>query len=592
MNSGGLSPWRLCRLTAAVLAAATSSHAEELRGFWVDAFNQGIKTSSQISALVEDARRANCNALFVQVRKRGDAYFSNGLEPRATDITSAGFDPLADLVAKARSGPEPLAVHAWIVTYNIWNQQNTSPSQPSHPFNLHRDWLTQRNDGVQWDGANYAFDPAHPSVQDHTFRVCMDILARYQVDGLHLDYIRYTDSGSSVGSNPWGYHPLALQRFRSLTGRSDTPAAGDPAWLQFRRDQVTALVRKLQLHAWQLRPSLCLSAATIAYGSAPASNSVSAWQQRDAFGRVLQDWRGWLEEGILDLAIPMVYRDNTNATRASEWIAWTRWARDNQFNRLCAAGLGNYLNAVEGTLSQISSARAASTTTGRRLAGQVLYSYATWCRRQNADTTYTSNYLPRQDFLNALSDPAAAAAFSTSPLYPAPVSIPAMPWKSDPSRAPLMGFVRLPDASLWPDGTPVTLSGPQGQSITLKTDATGFFGTTGLPPGTWTIAVQIPGFPARTRTLTLQGGKVTSQNLWLSPAPFTVTSVQHDRTLRRTTVTWNSLPESRYRIETSTDFATWTAAATGVASSGFSTAWTSTADPPGAFRRFFRIAEE
>jgi hypothetical protein len=68
--------------------------------------------------------------------------------------------------------------------------------------------------------------------------------------------------------------------------------------------------------------------------------------------------------------------------------------------------------------------------------------------------------------------------------------------------------------------------------------------------------------------------------------------VQHDRTLRRTTVTWNSLPESHYRIETSTDFVTWTAVATGVASSGFTTAWTSAADPPGAFRRFFRIAEE
>jgi hypothetical protein len=420
----------------------------------------------------------------------------------------------------------------------------------------------------------------------------MDLVSRYPVDGLHLDYIRYTDSGSSVGSNPWGYHPVALQRFRSLTGRSDTPAANDSAWLQFRRDQVTALVRKLQLHAWRLRPSLCLSAATIAYGSAPAGNTVNAWQQRDAFGRVLQDWRGWLEEGILDLAIPMVYRDNANATRAGEWLAWTRWARDNQFNRLCAAGLGNYLNLFEGTFSQLTSARASSTTTGRRLAGQVLYSYATWCRRQNADTTYTSNYLPRQDFLDALSDPAAAAGYTGSPLYAAPVLTPSMPWKADPARAQLMGFVRLPSPAAAPDGIMVTLTGPQLQTVTLKTDATGFFGSIGLAPGTWTISVQPPGFATRTRTIPVAGGTVTTADLWLGTEPFAITAVQHDRALRRTTVTWNSLPESRYRVESSTDLATWSMAATGIASSGYATSWTSPADPPGVLRRFYRIAEE
>ena len=141
----------LCLLAWFLPAAA---RCQELRGFWVDAFHAGFKSSTEVSQLVADARAANCNALFVQIRKRGDAYYSNGLEPRATDISTASFDPLADLIAKANSGPEPLKVHAWIVSFNIWNSQSSLPSQSSHPYRTHPDWLTQRNDGIQWGGAN------------------------------------------------------------------------------------------------------------------------------------------------------------------------------------------------------------------------------------------------------------------------------------------------------------------------------------------------------------------------------------------------------------------------------------------------------
>ena len=578
-------------LPAAWLAATPASMAQELRGFWVDAFNNGMKTASQVTATIEDARRANANALFVQIRKRGDAYYSNGLEPRASDITVSSFDPLADLIAKAKSGPEPLQVHAWIVTYNIWNLRTTAPTQAAHPYNLHPDWLTRRNDGTTWDGANYAFDPGVPAVQQHTFAVCMDIVSRYQVDGLHFDYVRYTDADATVGSNPWGYHPVSVQRFLTLTGRTGTPAANDPAWLQFRRDQVTDLVRKVYLHAWRLRPSLCLSAATISFGSAPSSSSLSAWQQRDAFGRVLQDWRGWLQEGIVDLAIPMVYRDNAIAARATEWTAWNAWARDNQFNRRIAAGQGNYLNTVENTLVQLQSARATSPA-GRSLAGSVCYSYGTWGRRQNADTTYSSNYVPRGEFLDALSDPVTAQAYGSTALYPTPVAVPAMPWKADVSRGHLMGFVRLADGGAPLDGATVTLTGPQSATRTLRTDATGFFGALDLTPGSWTVAAAGPGLRPQARAVAVTGATVADRSLWLSPEPFAVAAAAWDAAQRRLTLTWHSVPERTYRVEGSPDLTAWTADASGLASQGTLTSWTSPAEAPGAARRFFRIVEE
>ena len=96
----------------------------EWRGWWVDAFHAGIKSPTEVAQLVSHARAAHINALFVQVRKRGDAYYNSALEPKAPEIASPSFDPLAELVRLAHdtSGGQPrLDVHAWIVAYNIWN---------------------------------------------------------------------------------------------------------------------------------------------------------------------------------------------------------------------------------------------------------------------------------------------------------------------------------------------------------------------------------------------------------------------------------------------------------------------------------------
>src|SRR5258705_9488282 len=122
--------WRIFsgRISACVIFAfsffASIGSAQEFRALWVDAFHNGFKTAGQVDALISEVRTGNFNAVVVEVRKRGDAYYNSNYEPKATDI-SASFDPLADLITKAHNtnnGPR-IEVHAWLVSFNIWNNE-------------------------------------------------------------------------------------------------------------------------------------------------------------------------------------------------------------------------------------------------------------------------------------------------------------------------------------------------------------------------------------------------------------------------------------------------------------------------------------
>jgi uncharacterized lipoprotein YddW (UPF0748 family) len=434
-------------------AGRLGAQTHELRGWWVDTFNAALRTPAEVAQLVANARTANFNALFVEVRKRGDAYYDSRFEPKAADVSPATFDPLAELLRLAHdtSGGKPrIEVHAWIVTYNIWNSRAGLPPQPAHPYRRHPEWLTQDNTGVQWDGANYAFDPAHPAVQDHTFNVALDLVTRYAVDGLHFDYVRY-------GGREWGYHPVAVERFRRIYNRPTTPGVEDLLWKQFRRDQVTALVRRVYLAAAAVKPAVKISAATITF--APGITATAQWTTSAAYTDVLQDWRAWMEEGILDLNVPMAYfRQPQNG---ADWSAWSTFAKNHRYRRHVALGVATYLNTPADSLRQLRSTRTAATQGPAH--GMVLYSYAA----PASDTT------TRSRFMAALTG---GLPGDTNPaLFPAPAQVPPMPWKSAPTNGLLLA--RLAGS----DGVLVTLAGSLNR--TVRTDANGWFGAVEVPVG-------------------------------------------------------------------------------------------------------------
>jgi len=467
--------------------------AEELRAFWVDTFHAALRNAAEVTQLVSDARAGNFNAVIVEVRKRGDAYYNSRFEPKASDVAS-GFDPLAELLLQAHNtsvGPR-LEVHAWIVTYNIWNKETTLPPQADHPFRLHPDWLTRSSTGASWDGSNYAFDPGHPDVQEHTFQVALDLISRYDIDGFQFDYIRYA-------GNTWGYNDVAVARFNRETGSTGKPAPDDSAWLQWRRDQGTSLVRRVYLEAMAVKPNLKVSAATITW--TPSATSYAQWLTSAAYSRVLQDWRGWLEEGILDLNIPMAYfRHEQNA---GDWANWSRFAKDNRYGRHLALGVGAYLNTISNTLVQMNSVRQ-GTASAAPSEGVVCYSYA----------VPVKDGVPRDEFLTALTGP--SSHHPTEPaLFPAPVDPPAMPWKSPTGPALLMGYVR--DAQSGQPLEGVTIEVCDATTPFLRTDVNGFFGLTRPPSNGLSLITSAHGCAAQEHWVALEPGEVTQADFHLAP---------------------------------------------------------------------------
>jgi len=462
----------LVSLVPARPVAADEPIVGQYRAYWVDAFHDGFKTPAQVDRLLRHVRASNMNAVIVQVRRRGDAYFSRSVDPRTDDpAVPADFDPLEYLIEQAHAGPQPVEVHAWVAAFPVWRAAWALPAAPHHVINRHgprtsggENWLSWSATGVQHDGVNYAIDPGHPEAVNYSIEVFLDLVRNYNVDGLHLDYIRY-------GSADQGYNPVNVARFNWIHGRSGSPAANDPAWVKWRQDQVTNFVRKLYLQLYQVRPSVKLSAALIPWGNGPVRES--DWPRSSPMIRAYQDWRTWLEEGIVDLGIPMVYFRDQRSPDYYWFDQWAEWSKNHQYRRQVILGPGIFLNTPGASLAQIWRALSPSST-GYQSAGVALYSYA-----EKANTGLTD-----QQFAQYLT------GFGEYSPFRGPAAIPDMPWKSRPTEGHLFGHV-VDAGGRALEGVAVTLNGPVIRR--QLTDGTGFYGFVDLPPGYYAVQAAGPG---------------------------------------------------------------------------------------------------
>jgi uncharacterized lipoprotein YddW (UPF0748 family) len=490
----------------------------EVRALWVDAFRDGAKTPAQIDRLIQDALTGNINTLLVQVRRRGDAYYNRSVEPRTEDpVLPPEFDALQYLIEKAHQNH--IEVHAWLNTLVAWNS-SVPPKAPNHVWNLHgpqakgqANWVTyyRNKSGQKWADTlhhSYFLDPGNPEALDYTVAVYLNMVRNYDVDGIHLDFSRYDGMG-------FGYNPTNVARYNAVYGTTGLPAPDDPKWAQWRRDQTANLVRKIYLKATALKPNIKVSSAVITWGDGPVAEA--DWLKSRAYNDTFQDWRSWLEEGILDLAIPMNYFNEWNPTQSLWYNHWIEWEKNHQYNRQIVIGPAIYTQYIEQSLEQIRRALTPSTL-GNRPAGVALYAYAATHIYSANDfkETWASKSLPRQPhvylpetngwFFSLLTsqgiytDPVLKTEIATQPVFPAPAPPPEMPWKSNPTKGCLMGTVTNPSGHAY-DHLKVTVDGwltvnpdaaisnpdKVGFHREVYTDGSGWFGLTELPPGFYRV---------------------------------------------------------------------------------------------------------
>jgi uncharacterized lipoprotein YddW (UPF0748 family) len=269
----------------------------EARALWVTRWD--YSTVADVQTLVDNAAGAGFNLLLFQVRGTADAFYTPGIEPWGARLSGGtlgqdpGWDPLRTAVEAAHA--RGLQVHAYVNVYTTWVGESAPPegTVPVHLFWIlsHRydwdDWRAWTSGGPMLLNPSYLWaTPALDDVVDQAVAVTADLVTRYDVDGVHLDLVRYPGPGYS-------YDPFT-QAALSQTG---LPRA------DWQRQRVSYLVGRVYSEVITLRPDLRLSAAVW-----PVYKNYWGWVgYSQGYHDYYQDSQGWMLSGIVDAIMPMIY---------------------------------------------------------------------------------------------------------------------------------------------------------------------------------------------------------------------------------------------------------------------------------------------
>jgi uncharacterized lipoprotein YddW (UPF0748 family) len=334
--------------------------------------------------LIEHSVALGVTDLFVQVYRSGRAWYDASLAdaaPYREILERTGTDGLRHLIERAHAAG--IRVHAWVNVLSL-NANRGAPllrdlgdqavlvdrrgrsllDYPSFDVpNPDRKWYRLGTPGIY-------LDPAAPGVRERLVASYAELLARYpELDGLHLDYIRHPGvlphiPGSRFGVGlDFGYGHSSRERFRSETGLAGpyqkpespqtSPLVYTRQWDDWRRAQVSALVSEIRTALLAEHLDLLISAAVIAYADR-------------AYLTLAQDWRGWLADGLVDFAVPMVY---TLDDRLLHYQVEALAAGPNADRIWVGIGVWLFASDPQRAVTQLGIVRAAGS------AGETLFSY-------------------------------------------------------------------------------------------------------------------------------------------------------------------------------------------------------------------------
>lgn len=340
----------------------TATEGGELRGVWLTRYEwaSSSTTADTLTTTLEQIAAAGFNAVFFQVRGNFDAYYDSALEPWSSRLTGTlgqdpGWDPLA--VAVQAGHDNGLQVHAYINVAPLW-LGSAAPSSVGVPHALqeHPEWVVADGSGTPMslnDSYVYA-SPGNAQVRARTAAVAADIAARYDVDGIHLDYIRYPGSDYS--------HDAASQAAFAV----DSAAGGDWAglsWGDWQREMIKDVAR-------QVSAAVDVPVTAAVWGIHTDEWGWGGVSEGDA--DYYQDSRAFLSEGLVDANLPMAYWEVTDPEGESlDFRVLTRDHVAHASGRHVYMGIGTYDIGYDETVRCIEVARSEGAH------GVVLFSWST-----------------------------------------------------------------------------------------------------------------------------------------------------------------------------------------------------------------------
>ena len=271
-----------------------------------------LKSKRTIDEMVNFAIEKNINHLFVQIRGRGDSFYESELIPRSQILSEGEFDPLAYLLDTVKG--KGIKIHAWVNVYFLWSSKSL-PNHERHILHMRQEWLDTTQEWpvdvekqlnmvtVNNNSSEGLFlSPNHPDVNGYLIRVFRELITNYDIDGLHLDYIRYQDA-------EYGRNPYAIAQFKKESGNDPRPwflemerstsasrrlIGNMKRWNNSKRKAVTSLVKDTRTLVNEVRPDCIISAAV----------KPNLYVARE---RYFQEWNVWLAAGYMDWIVPMNY---------------------------------------------------------------------------------------------------------------------------------------------------------------------------------------------------------------------------------------------------------------------------------------------
>ena len=382
----------------------------EMRGLWVATVanidwpsSRTLNATQQKAELIDildRARTAGINTIVFHVRPAGDAVYDTPLEPWASLLTGTqgghpGYDPLTFAINEAHA--RGMELHAWINPFRAGNTSDTTTMVAPHLFKTRRDL-------IRVYATNIWMDPGEPEVHDHSMRVILDIVRRYDIDGIHADDYFYPYAVNDNAGKPIPFPDSAtFARYGSGQSLAD-----------WRRANIDRFVERMYREVHAIKP-------TIKVGISPFGiwrpGNPSGITGLDAYASIYADSRKWLQQGWVDYLAPQLYwgisPPQQSYTALLDW-----WLSQNTMNRNVWPGLAAY-RVNDGTSSAFSMQEIPDQIRATRQrpsgTGNLLYN-TSWTLKRNGG---------------------ALASTLAADLYKTPALVPASPWlDATPPSAP------------------------------------------------------------------------------------------------------------------------------------------------------------